>query len=192
MIVRLATSADAGQVAEIYRPHVLESAASFELVPPDTAEMARRIGELSATHPWLVAEEAGTIQGYAYATRHRPRVSYQWSTEVSVYVRGGCRRAGIGRRLYDPLLQLLTLQGFVTAYAAITLPNPPSLAFHEQLGFAPFAVFERVGYKLGAWRDVAWYRRGLAPPAAAPPPPLPMADLLAGPEGRAVLGAVGG
>lgn len=187
MPIRLATPADAAAVAEIYRPHVQGTVASFELVAPDAAEMGRRITEVGATHPWLVAEASGAVVGYAYATRHRPRVAYQWCTEVSVYVREGQRGAGIGRRLYAPLLHLLFLQGFVTAYAVITLPNAPSVAFHERLGFERFAVFERIGYKLGDWRDVGWYRRLLRSHPDTPGAPLSMPEVLALPAARELL-----
>lgn len=190
--IRLAGAADAAQVAAIYRPYVLETVACFELVPPDPPEMARRIGEVGATHPWLVAERAGVVIGYAYATRHRPRVAYQWCTEVSVYVGAAWQRGGVARRLYEPLLALLALQGFRTAYAVITLPNPASVAFHERLGFAPFAVFEAVGYKHGAWRDVGWYRRVLAPLAGEPPAPLTMQELGSHGEAQAILAAAAG
>jgi phosphinothricin acetyltransferase len=178
MLIRLATPADAAAVAAIYAPYVCETAACFEVVPPDAAELARRIREVGAAYPWLVAEQEGEILGYAYGTRHRPRRAYQWCTEVSVYVRRSGHRTGIGRRLYQPLLELLRLQGFINAYAVITLPNPGSVAFHEGLGFRHFTVFPAIGYKLGCWHDVGWYVKVLAPHPSTPADPLPMAELL--------------
>lgn len=191
--VRLAGEADAAAVAAIYRPYVLHTAACFELAPPDEAEMARRIAEVGAAYPWLVAEtDAGDVVGYAYGTRHRARLAYQWCTEVSVYIREGNQRGGVGRRLYEPLLALLRLQGFVNAYAVITLPNPASVAFHEALGFAPVTVFRAVGHKLGAWHDVGWYLRVLQPHPPVPSPPLAIADLLGTPNARHILGQAAG
>lgn len=191
VIVRLASDDDAEAIAAIYAPYVRETAACFELEPPDAAEMARRIGEVGVAYPWLVAEEQGEVLGYAYGTRHRPRRAYQWCTEVSVYVRRSGHRAGIGRRLYQPLLELLRLQGFLNAYAVITLPNPGSVAFHEALGFRPLTVFPAIGYKLGGWHDVGWYLKALAPHPPAPAEPLSMGDLLGQAEARHILDLAG-
>lgn len=187
VIVRLATVDDAEAIAAIYAPYVRETAACFEAVPPDAAALVCRIREVGVAHPWLVAEQEGEILGYAYGTHHRPRRAYQWCTEVSVYVRGSEHRAGIGRRLYQPLLELLRLQGFINAYAIITLPNPGSVAFHEVLGFRHFTVFPAIGYKLGRWHDVGWYLKVLAPHPSAPADPLPMAELLDLAEARQIL-----
>lgn len=178
MLIRLATPADAAAIAAIYAPYVRETAACFEVEPPDHAEMARRVKEVGQTHPWLVAEAGGTVLGYGYATRHRPRRAYQWCTEVSVYVQHSGHRAGIGRQLYQPLLELLRLQGFINVYAAITLPNPGSVAFHEALGFTAFTVFRNIGFKLGRWHDVGWYLKVLAGHDPAPRDPLQMSALM--------------
>lgn len=182
MPLRLATPADAATIAAIYAPYVTGTAASFEMEPPEAVEMARRIGDIGERYPWLIEERGGVMTGYAYATRHRPRHAYRWCTEVSVYVRPSNQRNGAGRRLYTLLLDLLRLQGFVNAYAGITLPNLASVTFHEALGFEPFAVFRRIGFKLGAWHDVGWYLKMLAPHPAAPADPLPMPTLLQMPE----------
>lgn len=177
MPIRLATPADAAVIAAIYAPYVTETAASFELAAPDATEMTRRIRDTGELYPWLVAEREGEVVGYAYGTRHRARPAYQWSTEVSVYVRRSGHRRGIGRALYLPLLDLLRLQGYVNAYAAITLPNPGSVAFHEALGFRAFAAFRAVGFKHGAWHDVGWYLRLLSPHPADPGDPRPVVAL---------------
>lgn len=187
MMIRLATPADAAAVAAIYAPYVTETAACFELEAPDATEMGRRMRDVGELYPWLVAELEGDVVGYAYGTRHRARPAYQWSTEVSVYVRRSGHRRGVGRGLYLPLLELLRLQGYINAYAAITLPNPGSVAFHEALGFSAFTVFRAVGFKHGAWHDVGWYLRLLSPHPADPGDPRPMAALTAAGEVERVL-----
>ncbi len=171
--LRLATPADAEQVLGIYRPFVTESATSFELVPPSAAEIAQRITTLLQRLPWLVCVDRNLVLGYAYASPHRDRAAYQWSVEVSAYVRSTGRRSGIARQLYGKLFELLSLQGFFNAYAGITLPNDPSLRFHEALGFSPVGVYHGIGFKFGRWHDVAWYERALQrrdPPRTAPVP----------------------
>ncbi len=109
-MIRLARAADAAAVAEIYRPVVAGTAISFEIDPPDAAEMERRILSSSSFAPWLVLDEDG-VAGYAYASRHRERAAYRWSVDASVYVRAADRRRGVGRALYSALFELLRVQG---------------------------------------------------------------------------------
>jgi L-amino acid N-acyltransferase YncA len=169
--IRMANQSDGEQVAAIYAPYVCETAISFEVVPPTEVEMRQRISALTAMYPWLVCTRGDDLLGYAYASRHRDRAAYQWSTDVSVYVRADAQRRGIGRALYAALLGIVTAQGFYRAYAGITLPNASSVGLHEAMGFRPVGVYRAVGYKLGAWHDVGWWDLALAPVGAAPPPP---------------------
>lgn len=178
MIVRLAEPArDADAVAAIYRPAVNASIASFEEIPPDSAEMAERMRATLERTPWLVAEGEGRVVGYAYAGRHRERPGYRWSVDISVYVADGSGGRGNGRALYAELLAILRRQGFVNAYAGIALPNPASVALHERIGMRRIGVYERVGFKFGAWHDVAWYGLRLTDPAGTPPEPIPLPEL---------------
>jgi len=181
--VRAVTSGDVGACLDIYAPIVRESSTSFETEIPSIDEFARRIRESTRDYPWLVAElpaerGARSVAGYAYARRHRGRAAYRWSTEVSVYVAGGLRRCGIGRRLYEELFDILRRQGYYNAYAGIALPNPTSVVFHESLGFVPVGVYEKAGYKLGRWHDVGWWALRLKPDDEEPIDPIPYSDLV--------------
>lgn len=169
--IRLAEARDGAALAAIYAPSVADSPASFELVPPDAAEMARRVSASLPFAPWLVLEEGAELLGYAYASRHREREAYQWSVDVAVYVRADQHRRGVGRALYTVLFDLLRDQRFHAAHAGITLPNPGSVGLHEALGFRPVGIYPKVGYKDGAWRDVGWWQLELLPRRDAPPPP---------------------
>lgn len=171
--IRFATEGDAEAVAAIYAPVVRDSAVSFELVPPDGAEFRRRMREVLALAPWLVLEEEGSIAGYAYASAFRARPAYRFTVETTVYVRADARGRGVGRALYDDLLPRLVRQGFRRAVAGVTLPNPASVRLHEAAGFTPCGVFRRVGFKFGAWHDVGFWERELAPPVDEPPEPRP-------------------
>jgi phosphinothricin acetyltransferase len=188
-LIRLAVPADAAAIAGIYRPAVVDAAISFEIEPPDAAEMDRRVQTTMKRTPWIVCEHEQTILGYAYAGRHRDRAAYQWSVDVSAYVLQDYRRAGIGRALYTSLFAILELQGFRNAYAGITLPNPASLALHTRVGFTPVGVYRHVGYKLGSWHDVQWLERGLAPHIREPSAPSPLADVWGRPELETALAA---
>jgi L-amino acid N-acyltransferase YncA len=168
--IRLASEDDAGQIRAIYGPFCY-TPVSFEAEAPSLDEMRRRIAALAGKMPWLVCDDGGTVLGYAYASAHRARVAYQWSVEVSAYVAEGLRRRGIGRALYTALLGALPRQGYVNAYAGITLPNAGSVGLHEAVGFTPVGIYEDVGYKLGAWHSVGWWERPLCERPQQPAPP---------------------
>ena len=178
-MIRMAIPADGERLAAIYAPAVTDRTTSFELTAPDASEMARRVSTLTARTPWLVLEENGRVLGYAYASPHRDRPAYQWSVEVSAYVDATAHRAGYGRALYSALFDLLTAQGFVNAYAGITLPNPASVGFHKAMGFEEIGVYRGIGYKFGRWHDVTWLHRPLAPRLDPVEPPRPLAEVLA-------------
>lgn len=178
MTIRLAATADAEAVAAIYAPFCESTAVSFEVVAPTAAEMAARIETTTKQYPWLVLERGGSIAGYAYATRHRDRAAYMWSVDTAVYVGADARRTGVGRALYHKLFELLIAQGYFKVYGGITLPNEGSVALHVASGFTRCAVYQGVGYKLGAWHDVAWFERTLQPERPDPPPPRPIRSAL--------------
>jgi phosphinothricin acetyltransferase len=169
--LRFATEDDALAISTIYSPVVRGTAISFEVEPPSVEEMVRRIAKITAAYPWLVCEEAGAIQGYAYASQHRERAAYQWSVDVSVYVHEDWRGKRIGRALYTSLFAMLRSLGYVNVYAGITLPNPASVGLHEAMGMAPIGVYPHTGYKLGEWHDVGWWRGLLQPIPSEPQPP---------------------
>ncbi|MFN2602886.1 MAG: arsinothricin resistance N-acetyltransferase ArsN1 family B [Gemmatimonadaceae bacterium] len=178
-IIRAADATDAEQIAAIYDPIVRDSVISFELEPPTTAEIQRRIETVFGSGmPWLVYACEGTVFGYAYASRHRARPAYGWSVDTSVYVAETTRKRGVGTCLYSALLAILSIQRFQNAYAGITLPNPASEALHRALGFVQIGTYARVGFKLGEWRDVAWYGRTLGGYDTPPLPPIPVSDLI--------------
>lgn len=160
--IRIAHPDDAAAVQAIYAPIVEQTVISFELDPPSVAEMRRRITYTLETLPWLVhLDAAGAVNGYVYASRHRERAAYQWSVDVSAYVRADARGQGVAGRLYRALFDELVPLGYCQAFAGITLPNGPSVALHESVGFRPLGVFRKAGHKRGAWHDVGWWQREL-------------------------------
>ena len=167
-VVRRARPEDAVGCQAIYAPYVLETVISLEEDPPSVPEMRDRITAALATHDWLVLEESGGIVGYAYGGPYRDRAAYRWACEVSVYVELGRRRTGAGRLLYDALFPLLVDRGYLTAVAGMTMPNPASVGLHRSLGFGAVGTWRRVGWKFGAWHDVHWMQRHLAPPSEPP------------------------
>ncbi|MBD9499500.1 N-acetyltransferase family protein [Pseudomonas sp. PDM17] len=169
--IRQARPEDAPAVQLIYAPIVAGTAISFEEVPPTIEEMRQRIVSTLQNYPYLVAERDGRLVGYAYASQHRARAAYRWAVDVTVYIAEGERRAGVGRSLYAALLPILAKQGFNAAYAGIALPNAGSVGLHEQLGFRHIGTFPQVGFKLGRWHDVGYWRLELGTPSNSPNDP---------------------
>lgn len=178
--LRLASTADAAQIADIYAPLVRDTAITFEVDAPNASEIAQRIADTSLRFAWLVVERDHHVRGFAYAGMHRRRAAYQWSADVSVYVADDARRTGVGRGLYTTLLELLAAQGYANAFAGIALPNEASVRLHRAFGFTPVGVYRSVGYKLGNWWDVGWWQRRLPAIEATPPPPTRLPELADG------------
>jgi L-amino acid N-acyltransferase YncA len=168
MLVRSARAGDAAGCAAIYAPYVTGTAVSFELTPPDAAQMLRR---MARSYEWLVAEADGEVLGYAYGGPYRERAAYRWAAETSVYLRADSRGRGLGSALYTELIGRLERRGLRTLVAGITLPNPASVALHGSFGFETVGVWRRVGWKFDAWHDVWRGQRFLA--AGDDPPPEP-------------------
>ena len=167
MIIRDADQQlDAAACAAIYAPYVADSVASFEAVAPSAQEMSARI---RGAYAWLVAERDGVVLGYAYGSRHQQRAAYRWAADVTVYIGAEHHRAGVGRALYTRLFEQLRAIGLWTLCAGITQPNDASNGLHSALGFLPVGSYRRIGWKHGAWHDVAWVQRAIAggedPPA---------------------------
>lgn len=159
--VRRATCADAASCLEIYRSYI-NTAITFESALPSCEEFAGRIRTISKNYPYLVAEQNGTIIGYAYAHEFKERSAYQWGSELSIYLAPSATHSGIGKALYQCLIVLLKHQGIRTAYGIITTPNDASEALHTSLGFTKSAHLRNAGFKEGAWHDVAWFEKQIA------------------------------
>ena len=181
-VIRVATTADAPRIAEIYAPAVLERSTSFEVVAPSADEMLSRMDKILPNFPWLVCEYDSKVIGYSYASAHHDRAAYRWSVDVAVYVSDEAHRRGVGTALYTALFEILIRQGYRNVYAGITLPNPASEGMHSRAGFIPVGVYHHVGYKFGAWHDVAWFERALLPTVKEPPEPSPFAEIRNSPQ----------
>jgi L-amino acid N-acyltransferase YncA len=175
--IRVAMPEDAASILDIYAPYCTSSLVSFEVVAPSESQMRERISRITVHYPWLVAEIDDRVAGYVYASQHRERAGYRWAVDAAVYVAQANHRRNVGRALYTTLFSLLREQGLFQAYAGITLPNPASVGLHEAVGFEKIAVFQNVGYKLGRWLDVGWWRLQLMPPVENPREPRRFSDI---------------
>jgi phosphinothricin acetyltransferase len=169
--IRPATPADIPAITRIYAHAVRHGTASFELEPPDEAEMMRRMRALfDGGYPYLVAEAEGAVAGYAYAGPYRTRPAYRFSVENSVYVAPEAHRRGIGRLLLDALISECEARGYRLMIAVIgDSAQTASIELHRAAGFKLVGAFEGVGYKFDRWLDTVLMQRPLGKGSSAPP-----------------------
>ena len=179
--VRRAHASDMEAVAEIINEHIATGWAHFGDRPQAAAEWVADWEAYQERYPWLVAEKDGEIGGLAYGKTFNARAAYDWTAEVSIYLRDGLQGQGIGTLLYGALIPALDAQGYRCLVAGITTPNPGSVRLHERFGFVHLGTLERVGYKIGAWRNVGSWQRLTGPMDDSEPAPiLPVSEVWAG------------
>ena len=159
---RPAVASDAEALARIYNHYIIATIVTFEEDPIDAADMAGRIAEVqSAGLPWLVAEENGEVLGYTYASKWKKRPGYRFSVESTVYLDPAATGRGIGRALYQRLMESLNESPIHLVIGGIALPNDASVGLHERMGFVKVAHFKEVGFKFGQWIDVGYWQKVL-------------------------------
>jgi L-amino acid N-acyltransferase YncA len=169
--IRDARPGDIFDITRIYADAVRHGTASFEIEPPDEAEMARRQQALLTNgYPYLVAELAGAIAGYAYAGPYRDRPAYKWCVEDSVYVAPQLHRRGLGRALLARLIAESATRGFRQMIGVIgDTANVASVAVHQAAGFTLVGTFRSIGFKHERWLDTVLMQRALGKGDTAPP-----------------------
>ena len=153
--LRPATAADVAAITAIYRPAVLHGTASFELEPPDEAEMLSRFQTVIGTgYPYFVATLEGRVVGYAYASAYRARPAYRFTVEDSVYIAPEAQGKGVGTLLLKVLIEASTAKGYRLMVAVIgDSRNQASITLHRNAGFTFCGTVHSIGYKFGRWLD---------------------------------------
>ncbi len=163
IILRPAVPEDASKLVEIYAPYILQTAVTYEYEVPSEAEFAGRIGRtLDGGFPYLVAEQNGTVIGYAYAGLYGVRAAFQKTAELSVYLDMTKKGQGAGRMLYEELERILKEQGYHCLIAVIAAPDAEpdpyltrdSLKFHEAVGYKKVGELHQCGFKFGRWYNI--------------------------------------
>jgi len=164
LVIRPATLSDVPAITRIYAHAVEHGTASFELTPPDQAEIARRMSDLTAEgYPYLAAEIDGTLAGYAYAGPYRARPAYRLTVEDSVYIAPAMHRRGVGRALLAALIDAAAARGYRQMIAVIgdSGNQAGSIGLHEAAGFRHVGILQDVGFKHGRWLDSVLMQRAL-------------------------------
>jgi phosphinothricin acetyltransferase len=159
--IRPATEGDVAGIAAIYDEQVRTGISTFDLEPPPASYWSHHLTSHEPGDHFLVADDGGSVAGFAYAGRYRARPGYRLTRETSVYLDPAVRGQGLGRRLYDVLLPQLSADGMHVALALVALPNPASVALHEACGFVHLGTMREVGHKFDRWIDTAWYQLAL-------------------------------
>jgi L-amino acid N-acyltransferase YncA len=173
--IRVATAADLPAITEIYDHAVRHGTATFELIPPDLAEMTRRFATLiDAGFPYLVAALDGRVVGYAYAGAYRPRPAYRFTVENSLYLQPAIHRRGIGMQLLQRLVMESEQRGYRQMIAVIgDSANAASISVHTRCGFQMIGTHPNVGFKFGRWLDTVMMQRALGDGATTVPADAP-------------------
>jgi len=169
--IRPAAAADLPFITEIYEHAVRYGTATFELIPPDLAEMTRRFAVLTdGGFPYLVASLEGRVIGYAYAGAYRPRPAYRFTVENSVYLQPAIHRRGIGRQLLQELIAECEARGYRQMIAVIgDSANAGSIGVHTKCGFQMIGTHPDVGFKFGRWLDTVLMQHDLGTGATTAP-----------------------
>ncbi len=170
--IRPVATADLPAITAIYDHAVRTGTATFELDPPDLAEMTRRYRVLvDGNSPYLVATSGGNVAGYAYAGSYRPRPAYRFTVEDSIYLASECHRRGIGTKLLGELIAQSEARGYRQMIAVIgDSANAGSIALHRRAGFEMVGTHPNVGFKFGRWLDSVLMQRSLGDGASNLPP----------------------
>jgi phosphinothricin acetyltransferase len=174
--IRPVNEGDFAAIAEIVNAHIVGGVAHFADQPTTAADWSEDWQEARALFPWLVAERDGSLGGLAYAKRFNGRAAYDWTAEVSIYLREGVEGQGLGTVLYSWLIPTLDAQGYRCLIAGITTPNPASVRLHQKFGFEYLGTLNRVGYKHGRWLDVGSWQRHVGIGDDSPPGPILQVD----------------
>jgi L-amino acid N-acyltransferase YncA len=171
-LIRPSTEDDVPSITQIYAQAVLHGTGTFELEPPDAAEMARRRADvLGKNLPWLVAEREGQVLGYAYASHFRPRLAYRFCLEDSIYLAPDAQGQGVGRALLAELIAQCEARGARQMLAVIgDSANAASVGLHRACGFEPCGQFNAAGWKFDRWLDVVLMQRSLGLGSSTPVP----------------------
>ena len=182
--IRTARKEDAAELLSIYAPYVENTAVTFECAVPTLSEFESRVENTLIKYPYIVAELDGEIMGYSYAGPFKPRAAYEWSVELSVYVKEDHRKIGVGKSLYEEMERLLSAQNIVNLNVAVAYSekedeylNHNSIEFHEHMGYSPVGRFEKCANKFGRWYDLVWLHKSIGAHIDNPPAVIPFSSL---------------
>ena len=182
--IRTAAAEDAWELLKIYKPYVKKTAITFEYDVPTPEEFKARIENTLKKYPYLVAEKDGELLGYVYTGPFVGRAAYGWAAEVSIYLKEGSQRLGLGKRLYQAIEEISRAQNILNLNACIGSPETEdeyltrnSIQFHSHMGYRWVGEFYKCGYKFGRWYNMVWMEKIIGEHPAEPMAVIPFPEL---------------
>ena len=182
--IRTAAAEDAWELLKIYKPYVKKTAITFEYDVPTPEEFKARIENTLKKYPYLVAEKDGELLGYVYTGPFVGRAAYGWAAEVSIYLKEGSQRLGLGKRLYQAIEEISRAQNILNLNACIGSPETEdeyltrnSIQFHSHMGYRWVGEFSKCGYKFGRWYNMVWMEKIIGEHPAEPMAVIPFPEL---------------
>ena len=182
--IRTAAAEDAWELLKIYKPDVKKTAITFEYDVPTPEEFKARIENTLKKYPYLVAEKDGELLGYVYTGPFVGRAAYGWAAEVSIYLKEGSQRLGLGKRLYQAIEEISRAQNILNLNACIGSPETEdeyltrnSIQFHSHMGYRWVGEFYKCGYKFGRWYNMVWMEKIIGEHPAEPMAVIPFPEL---------------
>lgn len=184
IVFRVATLNDAKALLDIYAYYVKNTSITFEYDVPSLEEFSHRIQTTLKKYPYIVASKNGEILGYAYTGAFVGRAAYDWSVETTIYLKNGCQKMGLGKRLYQKLEVISKAQNILNLNACIGYPSVEdefltknSVQFHEHLGFRFVGEFHQCGYKFNRWYNMVWMEKMIGEHRTPPTPVIAFSQL---------------
>ncbi len=166
IVIRNVNVDDSSELLKIYEYYVLNTAITFEVVPPTLDEFKEIINKISSKYPYICIVDDGVIKGYAYSHEFYGREAYKYSNEVTIYIDNNSKGKGYGRLLYNELEKRLKNNGVLNLYACIASPveidkylNNNSEEFHKHFGYKRIGLFTKCGYKFNTWYNMIWMEK---------------------------------
>ena len=182
--IRTAAAEDAWELLKIYKPYVKKTAITFEYDVPTPEEFKARIENTLKKYPYLVPEKDGELLGYVYTGPFVGRAAYGWAAEVSIYLKEGSQRLGLGKRLYQAIEEISRAQNILNLNACIGSPETEdeyltrnSIQFHSHMGYRWVGEFYKCGYKFGRWYNMVWMEKIIGEHPAEPMAVIPFPEL---------------
>lgn len=160
-MIRQIITSDIPEILPIYNYHVQNTVVTFDIIPLSLEQFTEKVKRISNEFPFLVYIENNEILGFTYASKWRQKPAYNHTVESTVYTKNSAQRKNIGTKLYHELLKQLTVKGYKIVIGGISLPNEPSIKFHEKFGYEKVGHFSKVGKKFDKWVDVAFWQLNL-------------------------------
>jgi phosphinothricin acetyltransferase len=159
--IRVAALADLTAIDAIYNHYVAHATSTWQYTPLPAEERRAWFDAHGERHPITVADDGGSVVGWACLSVYNKRDGYYFTVENTIYVHPEHQRRGIGRALLADLIVRARAIGHRNIIAGVSGDQEPSLALHRAAGFVEVGRMKEIGVKFGKWLDVVYLQKVL-------------------------------